>query len=126
MDQPKPEPTNKEPKQGLKPDQQLQNNESNREENFKPEPERQEKEKDHKWYEQIFGHHHGSHYDGHTDVYVTPNTQGYGSPAYGPGYGPPPYPPGYGPPRSTGPGYGAPGYGAPPYYGQPYNGYYYP
>ena len=123
MDQPKPEFANKEPEKPevIKSDQDI----PNKEENFKAEPERQEKEKDHKWYDHIFDHHHGGHHGEHTDVYVTPNTQGYGAPAYGYGQ-PPPYPPGYGPPRSTGPGYGAPGYGAPPYNGQPYNGYYYP
>ena len=70
---------------------------------FQANPERQEKEKDHKW----FGHHlfdffddHHHHHGGHKDVYIT--APSYAIPTYG-----------YGVPQ----GYAAPGYAAPGYYG---------
>lgn len=78
---------------------------------FEATPDRQEKEKEHKWFgHHIFGHHH--HHGGHTDVYIT-TTPSYGisNNAYG-------VPQGYAVPGYMAPGYGtymAPAYVAPVY-----------
>ena len=87
-------------------------------------PEREEKEKDHKWFgHHLFDHHH--HHGGHTDVYIT--APSYAIPAYGygvpQGYAATGYAtPGYG--NYMAPGYVAPLYNSPPTY--PPNTYYYP